>query len=198
MTQKEEDSFLKRSYINQTHGYIDIFPRRELWMKMAEEFNGNFKISHTRSYVIEYLELRIPYKDSELIFTESDTRPLKIECEFISKIPYNLIIGDEDMFEKLLKRFGKKEIEIGNPEFDGHYLIESKDTDLTTNLLSTDIAGFILKCKVYSISFSTNLKKQTSSLISVINRFVDEAETFRDVVVLHFKLLDKLSEISII
>ena len=144
MNKKKDNSSLIKSLTNSTQGYLDVFPKRDLWRQISKEFNGEFKVSHNSGNEIEILRLNIPYKNHEIVMTESDTRPLRFEIEFNNKVDYKLTVGWEDSIEKLLKKIGKREIEIGNKEFDNHYLIRSQDKDKTTKLFSQEIVDYLL------------------------------------------------------
>ncbi|MFZ4413275.1 MAG: hypothetical protein ACOYOV_09365, partial [Bacteroidales bacterium] len=118
MKENKVNDYLKQTFVNQTKGYIDVSLKRELWQKMSNQFKGKFKISHNSGNELEILKITIPYKNWEIIISESDTRPMKFEISFVSQIEYELIIGFEDSIEKILKRLGKKEVEVGNEMFD--------------------------------------------------------------------------------
>ena len=194
----KDDSFFKRAFITGTKGYLDVFPERELWKQISVEYKGEFRISFNSGNEIEIHRLHIPYKKWNLKISESDTKPLKFEIEFGSQFDYELTIGWEDSIEKLLKLLGKREIEIGNKSFDEHYLINSNDREITLKFFSTEIIDCLLKYNVYSISYFTDIKKQTSNLISVISRTIDDKKTIEDLINLHFKIIDKLEELMII
>lgn len=197
MSKKKKDSILKHTFVTQTHGYLDVFQKRELWRQIGNDFKGQFKISHNSGNELESLRLIIPYRKYEIILSESDTRPLKFEIEFESLLAYKLIIGWEDSIEKILKQLGKKEIEVGNEKFDKHYLIKSNNADKTINLFSDEIIDYFLKYNVYSLSFITDKKTKQSKLTSVISRTVDDKKTIEDLIMLHIKLIDKLKELLI-
>jgi len=195
---KTKENILKQSYVTRTMGYLDVFPKRELWKKISVEFNGTFKISHNSGNELEILTINIPYKNWKIKLSESDTRPFKFEIEFQTNKDFELIIGFEDAIDKLLKRLGKKEIEIACDKFDNRYLIKSQDPELTKRLLTQEIMDCLLKYNVYSLAYNTNLKKLTSSLITVISRTVDDKSTIEDLVKLHMRLIDKLEELMLI
>lgn len=198
MSEKKKDGFLKHTFVTQTHGYLDVLPKRELWRQIGKDFKGQFKISHNSGNEIEILRLYIPYENIEIKLSESDTRPLKFEIEFNSNTAYELIMGWEDSVERILKRLGKKEIEIGNEKFDKHYLIQSKDADTTILLFSDEIIDCLLKYNVYSLSYITDKNEQKSKLTCVINRTVDDKKTMEDLILLHKRIVDKLKELRII
>jgi hypothetical protein len=198
MSDKKEDGSLKQLFVTRTMGYLDVFPKRELWKKVCNEFNGTFKISHNSGNEVEILRINIPYKNYKIKLSESDTRPLKFEIDFQSEMNYELIIGVEDSFDKLLKRLGKKEVEIACDTFDNRYLIKSKDPVLTKKLFTQEIIDGLLKYNVYSLAYSSNFKKRTSNLITVISRTIDDISSIEDLIKLHMRLIDKLEELMLI
>jgi len=179
-------------------GYSDVFPHRELWENVSQKFNGVFKISFNSGSELEIHQLTIPFKKWELLISESDTRPLKFEIKFDVSFDYQLTIGQEDTIDKLMKRLGLKEIEIGNRKFDDKYLIKSNNTDLTINLFTKEIVDIFLKYNLYSISYMLNKYKQTSKLISVISYAIDNEKAFEALINLHFSFVQKLSELKIV
>jgi len=198
MSNKKKDSFLKQAFVTQTGGYLDVFSKREIWKQIGKGFKGQFNISHNSGNELEILRLSIPYEEYEIKLSESDTKPLKFEVQFNSLLEYELIIGLEDSLEKILKKFGKKEIEIGNEKFDKNYLIQSKDADKTINLFSEEIIEYLLKYNVYSLSYITEKKQRKSKLTSVISRTIDDKKTLEDLIILHEKIIDKLKKQMII
>jgi len=198
MDKKKEDSSLIKSVINSTNGYLDIFPKRRLWKQISKDFNGEFKVFHTAGKIIEALSLHIPYEKYEIVMTESDTRPLRFEISFNKKLDYNLTISWEDSIERLLKKIGKREIEIGNKEFDDHYLIQSPDYDKTIKLLSNEITAYMLKYNVYAVSYATNAKKGTSKFLSTISRTIETESAYTDLINMHFRLIDSLKMMNLI
>jgi hypothetical protein len=198
MIDKKDDGIIKRAFITHTDRYLDVFPKREIWREIAKDFNGTFKIGHTSSNVLEILRIYIPYKNWEIKLSESDTRPLKFEIDFIPKIDYDLTIGLEDTIERIIKRFGKGEIELGYKDFDEHYIIKGKNPGKTIQLFTHEIIVGFLKYNVYSFAYSINKKKQTSQLISVISRVVDDKDTLVNLILLHQRIVDRLEDLSII
>jgi hypothetical protein len=111
---------------------------------------------------------------------------------------YELIIGIEDFIDKIFKKLGKKEIEFGDEVFDHQYLIHSNDPEFTCQMLTGMIRGKIIGHSVYNLSYLTDKKKNTSELISVVSRTIEDMETYLDLVMLHQLLIDKLAESGII
>ena len=198
MNEKKDDSYLKKVIVTQTMGFIDISQKRKLWQEISDEFKGKFKISHTSGNVLEILRICIPYKNWEIKLSESDTKPLKFEISFKSEIDYELIISYEDSIEKLLKRLGKREVELGHENFDNKYLIKSHNSEITMKLISQDIIDDFIKLNIYSFSYTSDLESRTSNLISVISRTIEDKSIIEDLIRLHMRIIDKLKELVFI
>ena len=198
MTEKGKNNILKQAFVTCTQGYLDVSYKRDLWRNIATETNGFFSIRHNSGYELEMLKIELIYNNIKIEITESDTRPLKFEINFQSSIDYNLIIGWEDSIEKILKKLGKREIELGYPDFDEHYLVQSKDYNTTIKFLTQNITRDILKQNMYSLSYSTENGTNKSKLMTVISRVVNDKKTFEDLIVLHKKIIDRLEKLKII
>jgi hypothetical protein len=198
MAENNDDEFLKRTFVTGTLGFLDVSRKRELWRKIAADANGFLSIGHDAGNALEFLKIELIHNDIKIEITESDTRPLKFEMNFQSLKDYNLIISQEDTIEKILKKLGKREIELGFPDFDSRYLVQSKDQSNTIDLLTEEIAGVILKYNLYSLSYSTDKKNHRSRLISVVSRVVDDEKTVEELILLHKRLIDKLGKLEII
>ena len=119
-----------------------------------------FKISRTSGNVIEILKISIPYKNWEIKISELDTRPMEFEISFISQFDYELVIGYEDAFDKILKRLGRKEVEMGNRIFDNKYLIKSRKSEITKRIFKQDIMDDFIKFDIYSLAYTTDSKNE--------------------------------------
>lgn len=194
---KKEKSSLQ-SIVSASQGYTDNFPKREMWREIVKIFDGEFKIFYNSGHELEKHKIIIPYKNKEIIITVSDTRPLKFSIDLIAKQNYEFIISWEGFIEKIAKMLGKKEIEIGWKKFDDHYLIESKEKELTKQILTSEIQKIVLKNNIYSISYQTNWDNKTSELLSVIQRQTGDKERIIELVEMHKLLIDNLLHKKII
>ena len=175
-----------------THGYIDVYQKREIWKGAAKKFNGDFKIGHNSGNAIEMLRLEIPYKKCLIKISESDTRPLKFRFELNFTRKFNFNISWEDTVEKILKVFGKQDIIIGEDKFDRRFLIQSNNADLLKIVLSdSEIRNLILKHNIYSLICEYNKKKKKHSYLCVVNRTTETIETFSELIDLQLMLIDK-------
>lgn len=195
---KKLAEFLKGAYVTRTSGYLDVTAKAELFREISALTGGVFSKSHNPGNVLTTLRMVIPYKKWEIRLTESDTRPLKIQVGFESLLDYELILSVEDSIDKILKKLGKREIEIGDGAFDSHYLIHGNDPTLTVKLLNESIRQLILKQGLYNLSYLTDKKSKKSELITVVSRTLDEKEAYLDLVSVHQALIDRLLELGII
>jgi len=62
MKTKSKDNVLKQIFVTQTHGFLDISAKRELFSEISKLFSGDFTIKHTVSYDEGILNISIPYK----------------------------------------------------------------------------------------------------------------------------------------
>ncbi len=116
---------------------IELQIIRNDWKEFAEKHNGNFKSVTGQSsdsfvgpgvdWEVLRFELAIEYKDSLIVFKVSETHPLKVRYNFNNETSFNFIIYLEDIFEKISKIFGMKEIELNKPEFDKKFIIKGSD-----------------------------------------------------------------------
>jgi hypothetical protein len=198
MKTKSKDNVLKQIFVTQTHGFLDISAKRELFSEISKLFSGDFTIKHTVSYDEEILNISIPYKYWRIEISESDSKPLKFQISFDSLQDFELIISWEETIDKILKKIGKPEIEIGNKDFDDHYLIKSNKSDLAKKLITKEILSCLLKYNVYSISITTDRKSNKTNFLSVISRTLDDKKSYEDIIILHQSLIDQLYNEKII
>ncbi|MGD0756462.1 MAG: hypothetical protein ABR927_15530 [Bacteroidales bacterium] len=198
MTSKIKDNILKQIFVTRTHGFLDISAKRELFSEISKLFSGDFTIKHTVSYDGEILNISIPYKNWRIEITESDNRPLKFQVSFDSLQDFELIISWKDIFDKILKKIGKPEIEVGRKDFDDHFVINSNKSDLAIQLISEEIQNYLLKYNVYSISITNDRNFKKTNLLCVISRTLDDKKSYEDMIILHQLFIDQLDREKII
>jgi len=178
-----------------TLGYLDISLKREIYEDLSAAYTGTFKIKNTVSNDLTTYTLKIPYKTTEIVLTESDTKPLTVKIKLLTKTNYELSIYHEDFISKFLKLFGVKEIEIGNKSFDKKYWIKSNDSGLTKKILKEDLINQMLTADFYSMIYKS--KKESSELTTVVSRIVDLKTNYCNLIDLHQKLIDRLTYLRI-
>jgi hypothetical protein len=179
-------------------GYTDNFPKREMWEEIVKELNGEFKIKHNSGNAIEIHNISIPHQKWFINISVSDSRPLKFDIPFSSGQNFEFTLSWEDFVERIIKKFGKPEIELGWKEFDNRYLIKSNRPDLVKQILTGEIQKTILKYNVYSISYQTNSATRTAELISVIQRDAGNKEMILELIETYKLLIDNLEKTRII
>lgn len=195
---KEKDENKSQKFINRSSKYTDNYPKRNLWKDIAKEQNGEFKIKFNSGKEIEIHNISIPHKKWNLEISVSDTRPLKFQVYFSSLQDFELTISWEDFIERILKRFGKPEIELGWKKFDDHYLIKSNRSGLVKKIFAKEIQEIILKHNIYSIIYHTNVKTKRAELISVVQRQVGEKDMIIELIEMFKQLIDNIEKLRII
>ncbi|MFA8433393.1 MAG: hypothetical protein ACEPOZ_02650 [Marinifilaceae bacterium] len=171
---KNKESLFKQMFITRTHGFIDISKKRHFWQELANELNGTFRTKHTVSKEFERLILQIPYKQYSIEFEESDTQPLKINCKLGANQKFEFSISYEDSIEKLLKLFGRQDIQVGDEVFDKKYLIQGTDVGLITDLLTkSEIKEILLVNNVFSYNCRYNERNSMLQLSSLVSRTIN-------------------------
>lgn len=194
MKKKEtKNSYLKHVFVTQTKGFVDVSKKREFWSEIANEFNGVLNISHTVARDLEILNLKIPFEDVVIEFTESDTHPLKVSCEIESEKKINFSISIEDFFEKILKVFGQQDIILNDPAFDKKYLVKGNDEKLTKDILTyKTVKQLIMKTNIFSVICTYNKKNKKLNIISLVGRSVKSKEDLKDIFCLIKLIIEKL------
>lgn len=179
-------------------GFTDNFPNRRMWDEIAKEFSGEFKIEFDSGQAIEIHKVFIPYKKWIIKISVSDARPLKFEIAFPSILDFEMIISREDFIEKILKKIGKPEIELGWKEFDDKYLVKSNRSELVKKTITRDIQETLLRHDVYSLICLSHKASGTSGLTSVIRRNATDKKAMTELIGMFRSLLDNFEKARII
>jgi hypothetical protein len=198
MEKEKRPTILETIVKGPTSGFIDNFPKREMWKEIAKELNGEFLIKLNAGNYIEMHRISIPHKKWKIEISVSDSRPLKFNISFAASQDFRLIVSWEDFFDRLFKLFGKREIDMGWKEFDKHYLVISNRSDLARQIITRDIQKALLKYNIYSVSYQTNAEKRTAELVSVIQRYAGDKEMILELIELFRLLTDNLEKYRVI
>lgn len=180
------------------NGYSDVFPKRELWEAIRDKFNARFEIRLSGAAMLEIHRMWIPYKQWEIFISESDTRPLKFEIVFNRMRDFEMTISEEGFIDKVMKKLGKNELEIGYPRFDKKYLVESHDFEAATSLLTEPMVDCFLKHNIYSLSYASDANSETSRLITAVNWQVKSTHSLEELIQMHFDLIDRMKALYLI
>jgi len=179
--------------------YKDVIKKIEVWQELESAYSGKLKIKRTRTDHLITLILNVPYKDHEIILTESDTKPLKFEVEFQLNTDFEFVLGPEDSIERILKVFGKQDVKIGNTEFDKKYMIQSSNPELVKRVLHPiSVNQGILKYKPSSISLQNQKKAGLSKLLFVKDRNTINREVISNIIQLMCTIIDSMDKNQII
>jgi len=171
--------------------YKDVLSKKDQWRKLAELYNGKFKIKQTISKDINSFRLEIPYKNHNIILTETDTKPLKLETELKLNRKFEFNISWEDSIERVLKFFGKQDINVGDKKFDKKYLIQSNDPELILIFLNYgQIKQIILQHNIYLMNLEYSDKNELYNLMTVKDRNTNKLETLIELVEFKFAIID--------
>ena len=171
--------------------FKDVLSKRDVWKELEKHYNGSLKASTTISGDVATLTLEIHYKNYKLVLIETDTKPLKIEVDFnlTTKLEFNIYLSD--WTDKISSFFGIKSIKIGEIEFNTKYGIQSKQSELTLNLLNDNhIIEKILENDFYSLILNYNVKNKSYKLLTVKDRNTIELNALKEFIDLEFQIID--------
>jgi hypothetical protein len=195
---EKEENLIKKLVKGPSLGYTDVFSKRELWEEIAKETKGEFKISHTAGKEIEIHNIIIPYDKWKIEISASDTRPLKFMISFKSLLDFEMILSREDFIDRVMKKFGNPEPQLGWEEFDKKYLIKTDKTELLRLVITREIQQILLKYNVYSISYQPDADKKTAKLLSVIERHAGDKAMILELITMFKLLADNLKRSGIV
>ncbi|NOQ26428.1 MAG: hypothetical protein GQ564_13810 [Bacteroidales bacterium] len=149
------------------------------WKKIANENNYKFKnILCTSTAMIDPInneikrfELHIPTRQSSsIIISTSEKQPLRLSFNFKKHLDFEFQVYPEDIFEKISKFIGAKEVEIGIKEFDNKYILKSDNEKLMKHLLDRDSIDFLLS----NLTTNFSLRKDGFSIFSLVTSIHEE------------------------
>lgn len=189
-TKTDDENIYKEIFIK-GQVYKDVYSKKDLWKDLAKMFDGEFKIKQTISKDINSFHLEIPYKNHQIILTETDTKPLKFETKLKLNRKFEFNISWEDSLERILKIFGKQDIIIGNKEFDKKYIIQSNEPELITNILNfREISKILLKHNIYLLTMEYDKKYEEHKLMTIKDRNTKGKEVMIELINLEFRIID--------
>jgi hypothetical protein len=174
-------------------GIWDIRKKSEFWKELAKRKNADFKSITTVSKDLNRLELYFEYEKVKVIFTESDTKPLFIECSFNSDIGQIWFeISKVDSIEKTLSLFSKHKINSQNKEFNSKYLIKAKDSQKIRHIINNkNILDIILRENLTFIGGKPG-KNGAFNLTLNIHRNINNLEQLEGIYNLTITMIDIL------
>jgi len=148
------------------------------WKKFADENSGEFKIINVHSYanhedpILKKFELKIPFNNGQILFITTEFKPLKVSYSFNKDISNEFLIYNEDFTDKILKHFGFKEIEIGDPSFDNKFIIKGSNELFMRKILSFELKEFLKENDIANFK----LEKNENGSVLELNIAINELE----------------------
>ncbi len=174
-----------------TLGILDTSKKADFWEELAKRKNAGFKIITTVSRDLNRLELTFDYKDVKVKFTESDTKPLFIECNFQRDIGHIWFeISRSDFIARLMSLFSKHKIKSANKKFNLKYLIRGNSSLKVRKIINNEkITSIILRENITFIG-GKQAKNGTFILTLNIHRNINSIEQLETVYNLTIRLID--------
>ncbi|MCK9458901.1 MAG: hypothetical protein M0R80_04615 [Proteobacteria bacterium] len=136
---------------------LDTTRKRDAWTRFAAAHDGEFGIKTTVDHTYMTFHLAIPFSDSQIVFVETDTRPLKLSFLVPSDDGFRFTIWPQDFADALMHFFGAQDVVIGDEEFDKAFVIKANDERRVKRLLeSREIKSFLLAGRDLSIGTETS------------------------------------------
>ncbi|MCF8295900.1 MAG: hypothetical protein K9J13_00020 [Saprospiraceae bacterium] len=174
-------------------GIWDVLEKSEFWKMFAEKVNAEFKIITTVSRDLNRLELKSEYKKIVISFSESDTKPLFVSCEFRQNRNLTWFeISKSDFIEKIINKFSRNSIKSINGDFNKNYISKTIDNYKIKSIINNKtITDLILKQNLTFIGGKQE-KNGVFTLSLNIHRNVNNLQHLKAVYDLTLKLIDEL------
>lgn len=139
------------------------------WFHFAVKHKGSCKMIKTAPGIGGLnswlkVEMKIPFRNSQIVFTAREASSLKIIYDFNKNINLEFLIYHEDYMDKISKLFGQKEVEINNSEFDRIYFIKSDHETFVKKIFNSEVTGYLIKRERCIANFKLETIKYNSVL----------------------------------
>ena len=177
-----------------TLGFWDVAKKADFWQKLAKKINAEFKIFTTVSKDLSRLQLTFVYDNAQVKFTESDTKPLFVECNFNRNMPHVWFeISQSDFIDKIMSLLSKHKIKSRNKKFNQSYIVKSNDNHRVIEIINNqNIAETILRENIMFIG-AEPVKNGAYRLQLSINRNINNFQQLEAVYNLTISLIDILN-----
>lgn len=179
---KQVHDLLWDAFITRSHGYTNMLQKKNIWNDFAQQTHGEFQIKQTISKDLTSFHLAISDTNGTLEFTESDTHPLKVTCDFFTETPIRFSVFQKDFEDKIAGIFKSNNLEFSHPEFDKKYIVKSSDEIAIRKILSQQqVIPMILKSNLYSISSHAEDENKKQIITGIIGRYVNSVGEMQEV-----------------
>jgi predicted component of viral defense system (DUF524 family) len=188
---KQVHDLLWDAFVTRSLGYTDILQKKDIWSDFAQQTHGEFQMKQTISKDLTSFYLNISDAAGTIEFTESDTHPLKVTCEFFTETPMSFSVFQKDIEDKIACIFKTKNLGFTHPEFDKKYIVKSSDEIAIRKILSQhNVIPIILKSNLFSISSHADDENKKQILTGIIGRYVNSVNEMQEIFSL-FSVLGK-------
>lgn len=177
------------------YGIWDVSKKSEFWKVLAKRIDANFRIVTTVSRDLNRMELKFEYEKVMVSFSESDTKPLFVECNFNRDMGRTRFeIYKVDFIEKIASKFSKNKISANNKEFNDIYLTEATDNNKIRSIINNkNITDLILRLDLTYIGGRQDNDGKFNLSLN-IHRNINNIEQLEAVYNLTTALIDTLKE----
>ena len=161
----------------------EIFEIISIWSEIANEKGGTFKnilctgpgYQNSMDSVLKKFELLIPnFQNTSIIFTTSETHPLRVDYKFTKDLGFEFQISPEDFLFKISKLFGAKEVEIGIKEVDDEFIFKSDNALLINYLMDEKSIRYLQGIALSAINLNSNDCSELDMVLAVNERDKDQ------------------------
>jgi hypothetical protein len=123
------------------------------WKNFAKKHKGEISNSHSEYRVhhiavkdpLRRIQLSIPFQDSHIVFDSGESSSLKIFYEFDENLVTEFHIYKKDFLDRIQKFFGKKEIILGESQFDKLFFIQSSNEPFIIKAFDPVVQSFLIE-----------------------------------------------------
>jgi len=174
-----------------TKGIHDVSRKKDFWKEFSKMNSGDLKVIRTKSNVFENLHSVFDYNGATICFSETDTKPLRVNVEIPNfKYEIEFILTKSDFIDKALSLFQRNFIETNSKAFNQSYLLKSRNEDLVKTIFDEPkIQKLILEEKI--IMVSCFVKQSSIHIEMVVNRDVNQLDKLNKIGLLTKMIIEK-------
>lgn len=174
-------------------GVWDVKKKSGFWKILSEKINADFKMITTVSRDLNRLELKSEYDKVMITFSESDTKPLFVNCEFnqIRNLTW-FEISKSDFIERIINNFSRNVIKSNHKKFNKTFLSKTIENDKIKTIINNKIiTDLILKLNLSFVGGREEDEKFNLRLN--IHREINNLQQLKDVYGLTTNIIDVLN-----
>jgi hypothetical protein len=172
-------------------GIHHVSKKKEFWNEFAKINSGDLKVIKTKSREFEKLQLVFVFKGVKVLFSETDTKPLRVDIEIPnSKYNSKFLLSTSDFIDKAFSFFERNKIKTNSDKFNQTYLLKSKNDEFVKSIFNEKkIQTIILEEKIMMISGFQ--KPRSFHIEMVINRDMNQLDKLNNIGILTKLIIEK-------